>query len=280
MPRHLLPRLLLNICLLQAGCNAFAPFQDEGGSDAIADLLVDARIALDTGDTAAAVSYMERALPRSGDRLDVRTLLSEALVQRDTIRLFDVVSLSRTIGFDDGAEKEPFIPAGAAPACSFSPSAIPSSPLSLIDEPAYAALEPRLQVMRRIKSLLDVPMPANDGPETTLLLARAYQIRALVHLSLALVEVQKTAEATTATLHRLPSGGIGYCADSQEEMSMMTAYVACRTADDLDEAATSATARAQLFESPRGTTSDTLIDAANSAWAALGNEIAETCPTR
>ena len=89
--------------IIFAGCNVFEGLYEEGASDDPIVLIADADIALERGDTQAAVSYLEKAVQQDPNNIRARAKLSSTILKRDRI---DVLLLRSVV--DD------FLPDGSA----------------------------------------------------------------------------------------------------------------------------------------------------------------------
>ncbi len=263
------------LLVVSAGCNPFSPFNNEGESDDVDALIVDARQALAAGDATSAVRIMERALARDPEQLRVRTLLSTSLLARDSVDTLTIQDLGQVVAETGGGTPA----VGASGLCSFAAATTPTVPLAIEEAASYRRIEPALNVLRRIHELLDVRVDGTGNSNDVLLAAQTLHIQGIAIIGVALVELQKAALLTRATLHRLPDNRIGYCTPTAEELQMMLITAGCQTRADLDRAVTILRLRLQLLRAPASSVAGDLLETAEAARIAAAGAVTATCPT-
>lgn len=268
------PFSVMAICLLLAsGCNAFEFLHNEDAADDPAVLLDDAQIALQNGDAAKAVELLEKALAASPDDPKIEVALSNALFQANEI---DIVLLKDLADFIS----EPTVaaskngPGNAQPACNFSEDPQATTVLYFDDTIAYTTLFNQVDVLQRVLFLLQEAATLEAGATLNEAeVSNARLMRAIASMAMAVIEIKTQADAAEATIHRLSSGGLGYCAVSEQALVDLESFILCEKMPVIDQAVDDMVYRQQLF----GAGENELVDALTSARNEIARAIDHTC---
>lgn len=217
MPNLLLRTLpvVLVACLLLLGCddNVFSGLNSEGTSDDPEVLLADARAALAKGDTAQALTYLERAHEIAPENAEVRVELVGTRFEMNNVDLLAIREIGEYIV--DGAKAVRASASEPNYICSFDedPSTYPA--FDYAEAPAYQRLAGLADLFEDAITLLgDVDVVEADLPDD--LKARLLLMRAFTRAFQTIVAIDGEVKALGIDLFRLPDGEIGICADANQ----------------------------------------------------------------
>ena len=272
--RAINPFSVVALCLLIAGgCNAFEFLGNEDATNDPDLLLIDARFALQDGDNEKAVELLEKALEAAPDNAEIKIELSSALFQ---LREIDLILMKDLADFITSA---PEVQTGRARAskaasCNFDGGSSAASTLIFDDDSSYVSLFNNIETLQRVQNLLQntLETEAAEALEENVV-GNARMMRSLAAMGMAVIQIKIQADASQATLHRLPNGGIGYCAENPAALAVLESFVLCEQMPALDRAVGDLVFRQQLF----GAGESELVTAVSSARDHFSSAITTTC---
>ncbi len=269
------PFVVLSFGLLIAtGCNAFEFMHDEESDDPTV-LLDDARIAMQNGDPQKAVDFLEKALAKAPENPEIRIELSAALFQANEIDLLVMKDLAEFISDDQSttsfsggiAQKSP-------PACNFRDEIDTTTRIDFNIDPAYLLLLENEETLQRAVELLSNTLESEAAQELSdHVLSNAHLMRAIANMAASVIEIIQQADAAEATLHRLRSGNIGYCAADDVALAQLETFILCDKLPVIDAAVADLVDRQALFS----TGESELAEAVATARAEISNAITRSC---
>jgi hypothetical protein len=232
-------------CLsLVAGCNVFESFYEEGTSDDPEVLLDDARYALQKGDAAKAVVFLEKAYEKDSSNVEVRTELASALLQANDIDVLLLKDLAEymTDGAGTGAGK-----GGFSSACTFFGSPDAAARLQMELQPAYLSIVEHSEILDRVVTLVSGLAETGDDLSENQL-AGLFTARAIANLSVALRVVVNAVVQAEGAIYAI-GGGLGYCAPNELALDTIETAIVCRALPHVDQAVESLDARQAILAS-------------------------------
>ncbi|MEM8484642.1 MAG: tetratricopeptide repeat protein [Bacteroidota bacterium] len=269
------PFVVLSFGLLIAtGCNAFEFMHDEESNDPDV-LLDDARIAMQNGDPEKAVDFLEKALEKAPENPEIRIELSAALFQSNEIDLLVMKDLAEFISDDQNATH---LAGGIAykspPACNFRDEVDTTIRIDFDIDPAYLLLLDNEEVLQRAVSLLSSTLESEAAQALTdHVRSNAHLMRAIANMATSIIEIKQQADAAEASLHRLRSGNIGYCAANDAALAQLETFILCEKLPVIDEAVADLVNRQALFS----TGESELADAVATARTEISSAITRSC---
>ncbi len=269
------PFVVLSFALLIAtGCNAFEFMHDEDSNDPDV-LLDDARIAMQNGDPEKAVAFLEKALEKAPNNPEIRIELSGALFQANDIDLLVMKDLAEFISDDQTATSfAGGIAHKSLPACNFTDEVDTTTRIDFNIDPAYLLLLNNVEVLDRALELLSSTLESEEAQALTdHVRSNAHLMRAIANMATSVIEIKQQADAAEASLHRLRSGNIGYCAADEAALAQLETFILCEKLPAIDLAVEDLVNRQALFS----TGESELADAVSSARAEISSAISRSC---
>ncbi|MFK7847322.1 MAG: tetratricopeptide repeat protein [Rhodothermales bacterium] len=274
--RAINPFIVLSFSLLVAtGCNAFE-FMYSEDSDEPDVLLDDARIALQNGDAEKAIGLLEKALEKAPENSEIKIQLSSALFQANDIDLLVMKDLAEFISETPASKRKivQFTAATNMPACNFRDDISTTTTLDFSQDPAYQLLLGNVDVLQRALDLLYDTLGSEDAAALSEnILSNAHLMRAISNMAVSIIEIKLQADAAQASLHRLPNGSIGYCAENDAALAQLESFIVCEKLPAIDMAVSDLVSRQALFSS----SDSELADAVASAREEITRAITVSC---
>lgn len=145
------------LALMIAGCNVFDGFYEEGTSNDVEVLIVDAQSAFQTGNFKKAVDILEKAHKADPGHPQVRVDLSNALLRSRNVGVLDIVLVAENISGKGASEG--FGKAGGA-FCSFDQSHTIVGTFDYTNVDGYSKLLENRDVFDRVSELITPLLPA------------------------------------------------------------------------------------------------------------------------
>jgi len=274
--RRLCPLLVCTLLLLSA-CNVFETFYEEGTSTDAQLLMQDARAALERGDVEKARTYLERAHSKNPDNAEVRIELSSVELQINGISAVRVKELA-----DYVQEANPPLTASGTytftntdRACNFSRAQHPDPPVFDYEQlPAFQQLKAHEDVLARVNFLLAEVEASGLARRQH---ARLLLMDSIVRIARATLALQDAATRASVSLHRLSTGAIGACADSDELLAAFEGVLKCELVAELFRARDGLQQRLDLLNNPENAAANDILDALTEAIHRLGQEVDLDC---